>query len=719
MSSQTFYEFGNPSNQVPMTDQLSKTPTASGTIRTLMEVTAAIDKQTNVQAVLKSLHKLLSAVVHFDSIGIGLLTHEGNSLRLIAFERGPAEPQLELGTETPYSGTGAGRAIEEQRTVHIPDVREELLKFPGMVSQTSTTGVRSAYMVPLSTPRRKLGVLSFVRRSEGGATPDELAIMQTVSSHVATALESAMASDAAESYQKQLLGERDRWKLLLEINNHVIAFLDVTTLLRSACESLRNYFDNDFAAVWIIDKEQNRLETAAMDFPSGRGFIDDVTVELTAEDIHRMKTRQPELWGQKELQALPETVRESFASEGLESMLVTALRMANRPLGVITLGSKRARHFRHQDLDLLGQIATQISLALDNAIAYEKLNASRDQIEEERLYLETELRAEYNFENIVGRSPSLIKVLQQIQIVAPTDSTVLLHGETGTGKELIARAIHSLSSRKSRTFVRLNCAAIPSGLVESELFGHEKGAFTGALMQKKGRFEIADQGTLFLDEIGDISLDLQPKLLRALQEQEFERLGSARTIRVDVRLIAATHRDLPTMIRNNQFREDLFYRLNVFPIEIPPLRDRREDIPLLVNFFVSRLSRKMQKNIESIPKDAMEALTNAPWPGNIRELENFIERAVILTQGSDLKVPLKELKRAPVVSSATSGSTFEEAERQAIVEALHAAAGKISGQGGAAERLGLKRTTLQNKMRKLGISRLRAEAKSGPTSRGA
>jgi len=719
MSSQTFYEFGNPSNQVPMTDQLSKTPTASGTIRTLMEVTAAIDKQTNVQAVLKSLHKLLSAVVHFDSIGIGLLTHEGNSLRLIAFERGPAEPQLELGTETPYSGTGAGRAIEEQRTVHIPDVREELLKFPGMVSQTSTTGVRSAYMVPLSTPRRKLGVLSFARRSEGGATPDELAIMQTVTSHVATALESAMASDAAESYQKQLLGERDRWKLLLEINNHVIAFLDVTTLLRSACESLRNYFDNDFAAVWIIDKEQNRLETAAMDFPSGRGFIDDVTVELTAEDIHRMKTRQPELWGQKELQALPETVRESFASEGLESMLVTALRTANRPLGVITLGSKRARHFRHQDLDLLGQIATQISLALDNAIAYEKLNASRDQIEEERLYLETELRAEYNFENIVGRSPSLIKVLQQIQIVAPTDSTVLLHGETGTGKELIARAIHSLSSRKSRTFVRLNCAAIPSGLVESELFGHEKGAFTGALMQKKGRFEIADQGTLFLDEIGDISLDLQPKLLRALQEREFERLGSARTIRVDVRLIAATHRDLPTMIRNNQFREDLFYRLNVFPIEIPPLRDRREDIPLLVNFFVSRLSRKMQKNIESIPKDAMEALTNAPWPGNIRELENFIERAVILTQGSDLKVPLKELKRAPVVSSATSGSTFEEAERQAIVEALHAAAGKISGQGGAAERLGLKRTTLQNKMRKLGISRLRAEAKSGPTSRGA
>ena len=428
--------------------------------------------------------------------------------------------------------------------------------------------------------------------------------------------------------------------------------------------------------------------------------------ELTADEIHRMRTRQPELWTLTEIQLLPAPVRDSFLAEGTKSMVITALRAANRPLGVITLGSKRPDHFRPDDLDLMGQIATQISLALDNALAYERLNASRDQIEEERLYLESEIRAEYNFEDIVGKSAALRKVLQQIEIVAPTDSTVLLHGETGTGKELVARAIHGLSSRKSRTFVRLNCAAIPSGLVESELFGHERGAFTGALMQKKGRFEIADQGTLFLDEIGDISLELQPKLLRALQEREFERLGSAKTIRVDVRLIAATHRDLPSMMRNNQFREDLFYRLNVFPIEIPPLRDRREDIPLLVNFFVSRLSRKMQKHIESIPKNAMEALTNAPWPGNIRELENFIERAVILTQGSELRVPLKELKRSSVVS--TSGSTFQEAERLAIVQALKAAQGKISGQGGAAGRLGLKRTTLQNKMRKLGIGRISA-----------
>jgi len=295
-------------------------------------------------------------------------------------------------------------------------------------------------------------------------------------------------------------------------------------------------------------------------------------------------------------------------------------------------------------------------------------------------------------------------VLDQVAIVAPTGSTVLLHGETGTGKELVARAIHKLSPRRERAFVRLNCAAIPSGLVESELFGHEKGAFTGALMQKRGRLELADGGSLFLDEIGDISLDLQPKLLRALQEQEFERLGSTRTIHVDVRLIAATHRDLEAMIRNNQFREDLFYRLNVFPIEIPPLRERREDIPLLVHYFVSRLSRRMQKRIRAIPKQAMEALASALWPGNVRELENFIERCVIVTQGEELIVPSPELKRS-LARTAAPASTFDEAGRQVIIDALKAASGKISGTGGAAQRLGLKRSTLQNKMRKLNISK--------------
>jgi formate hydrogenlyase transcriptional activator len=323
------------------------------------------------------------------------------------------------------------------------------------------------------------------------------------------------------------------------------------------------------------------------------------------------------------------------------------------------------------------------------------------ELEEQSLYLASEICPENNFEDIVGKSATLRKVLDQVAIVGPTGSTVLLHGETGTGKELLARAIHNLSPRRERAFVRLNCAAIPSGLVESELFGHEKGAFTGALMQKRGRFELADRGTLFLDEIGDITLELQPKLLRALQEHEFERLGSTTTIRVDVRMIAATHRNLQDMIRNNQFREDLFYRLNVFPIEIPALRDRREDIPLLVHYFVSRHSRQMQKRIKYIPNQAMEALVNADWPGNIRELENFIERCVILTHGDELNVPSAELR----YSSGPTASTFQQAERQVIINALRAASGRIAGKGGAAERLGLKRTTLQNKMRKLNIHR--------------
>ena len=678
---------------------------ADSRYRTLLEVSGVIASQPNLKAVLQSLRGLLSSVVAFDSVSLCLLSDNGNSVRLIAFDRGSEAYQVEIGTEIPHAGSAVGRALEKQKPIYIPDLQAELSKIPQLASQVRLSTPHSAYIFPISISGKKLGALTFGIPQGEKFNPDDVELMTSVSSHVGVALESAIASDSAETYQRQLARERDRLRLLLEINNQVVTQLDVNELFRSASASIRKYFANDFTGFWLIDKQSNQLECAILDFPGGKGFLADIPARaVTDQEAEKMRTRTAEIWSHQDFDRLRPEVLERLKAESIAAMAVAPLGTSNGPLGLMSMGSKRPNNFGQEDLDILSQISAQISLALDNALAYGRLSASRNRLEDERLYLESEIRAEYNFEDIVGKSPALRKVLDQIEIVARTGSTVLLRGETGTGKELIARAVHSLSPRRDRTFVRLNCAAIPSGLVESELFGHEKGAFTGALLQKRGRLELADRGTLFLDEIGDISLELQPKLLRALQEQEFERLGSNKTIHVDVRLIAATHRDLSLMIRNNQFREDLFYRLNVFPIEIPPLRERREDIPLLVHYFVSRLSRRMQKRIKSIPKPAMDALSNAAWPGNVRELENFVERAVILTQGDELNVPLAELKKSSG-RNAIPVSTFQQAERQAIIEALKAASGRISGAGGTAERLGLKRTTLQNKMRRLNITK--------------
>jgi formate hydrogenlyase transcriptional activator len=689
---------------MPASEMESKSA-ADGRYRTLLEVSGAIASQPNLKAVLQSLRRLLSSVVAFDSVSLCLLSDNGNSVRLIAFDRGSEAHQVEIGTEVSHVGSAVGKALDEQKPIYIPDLQAELAKIPQLASQARLGTPHSAYIFPISISGKKLGALTFRIAQGEKFSSDDVELMTSVSSHVGVALESAIATDAAETYQRQLARERDRLRLLLEINNQVVTQLDVNELFRSASASIRKYFANDFTGFWLIDKQSNQLECAILDFPGGKGFLADIPSRaVTEREAEKMRARTAEIWSHEDIDKLRPEVLERLKAESIGAMAVVPLGTSNGPLGLMSMGSKRPNNFGQEDLDILSQIGAQISLALDNALAYGRLSASRNRLEDERLYLESEIRAEYNFEDIVGKSPALRKVLDQIEIVAPTGSTVLLRGETGTGKELVARAVHSLSPRRDRTFVRLNCAAIPSGLVESELFGHERGAFTGALMQKRGRLELADRGSLFLDEIGDISLELQPKLLRALQEQEFERLGSNKTIHVDVRLIAATHRDLSLMIRNNQFREDLFYRLNVFPIEIPPLRERREDIPLLVHYFVSRLSRRMQKRIKSIPKPAMDALSNAAWPGNVRELENFVERAVILTQGDELNVPLAELKKSSVRNAAPV-STFQQAERQVIIEALKAASGKISGAGAAAERLGLKRTTLQNKMRRLNITK--------------
>lgn len=393
-----------------------------------------------------------------------------------------------------------------------------------------------------------------------------------------------------------------------------------------------------------------------------------------------------------------------LVSQGFQSVCALPLLSRGRAIGCLNLASRREQAFPESDIEFLTQVAGQITLAMENALAYQEIAQLKNKLAEEKLYLQEEVRTERGFEEIIGDSKALTNVLKQIQIVAPTDSTVLIQGETGTGKELIARAIHRLSERKEQTFVKLNCASIPSGLLESELFGHERGAFTGAISQKMGRFELADNGTIFLDEVGDIPLELQSKLLRVLQEQEFERLGSTRTIRVDVRMIAATNRDLKSLVEAKEFRSDLYYRLNVFPVTMPPLRERREDIPRLVRYFAQQHAVRMKKHIHTVPAKTLEALSRYGWPGNIRELENLVERSVILTPGTELQVPLSELQ-ADKGREITATPNLQESERQQIVRILRNVNWVIGGPNGAAAKLGLKRTTLNSKMKKFGIAR--------------
>jgi formate hydrogenlyase transcriptional activator len=672
--------------------------------RMLLGASSALADQPTVKAVLQSLRGVLSSTSKLHGAELYVLSDDGESLSTFEFDRDADAPAIKRGAKLLRNGPVA-QVLEEQKPVFVPDLSLVMLEHPDMAPFAAEVAGRSSYLFPVSTAKKRYGILATPKLQGQQFAPGDVEMLSAFASHVAVALECALARDAAELYQRQVVKQRDQLSLLLEINNHIVSKLEAEELFQAVAGSMRKHLGNDLTSLWLFNKQSGSLERRFLDFPTGRGFLDKVVVveptKLWSEWSH---LRTPQYYSPAEAD-IPLSLREACRAESLVSAVLVPLLGADGPLGLLSMCSRRGNGLNEADRDLLSQIGTQTSLILENALAYGRLRASRDDLEEQRLYLESEIESEYNFEDIVGRSAAIRKVLDQVAIVAPTSSTVLLHGETGTGKELVARAIHNLSPRRGRTFVRLNCAAIPSGLVESELFGHEKGAFTGALMQKRGRFELADHGSLFLDEIGDITMDLQPKLLRALQEQEFERLGSTRTIKVDVRLIAATHRDLEGMIRNNQFREDLFYRLRVFPIEIPPLRERREDIQLLVHFFVSRLSRRMQKRIRCVPRPAMEALVNADWPGNIRELENFIERCVILTQGDELNVPRSELNRSNGRTVVAASSTFEQAERQAILDALKGAAGRIAGNGGAAERLGLKRTTLQNKMRRLNITR--------------
>lgn len=677
--------------------------------RTLLKLSATITAHPDKVEMLRSVRQQLSEVLALEGVLLLRLEVDGKTASLLAWEHSGAAPRLEIGTRIALQGSATEKVLADLRPVHIPDLRQAMLAIPQLAAQASFGVRRCGYVFPISSPRARLGAIAFTGEEGAQFSGDDVELMASASSQIAIALESELTIGELARHRQQVERDRDRLGLLLDINNQIVAKKDPNELFHSASQAMRKYFGNDCAGFWLRDGESHQFDCVVFDFPTRLSSQEDnPTLRPTGADLERMEDRIPRVWTEEEIERTSAPVLRTLRTESIRSLITAPLITVHGVVGMMALGSRKAHFFNDADLELLLQVENQMALALENAIAYGRLDAFKNRLQEEKLYLESEIRSELSFEDIVGDSAALRKVLDQVSIAAPTRSTILLRGETGTGKELIARAIHNTSPRRERTFVKLNCAAIPSALVESELFGHEKGAFTGAVSQKRGRFEIADHGTLFLDEVGDIALELQPKLLRAIQEQEFERVGSNRTISVDVRLVAATHQDLPGMIRDKRFREDLFYRLNVFPIEIPPLRERREDIPLLVHYFVARHSREMQKNIRRVPRQVMDALMNAPWPGNVRELENFVERAVILTRGEDLQVPLHELEKSVSLGMqvrAKAMPTLRESERSAIVEALKASRGKVSGPGGAAERLGLKRSTLRNKMRRLNIGK--------------
>jgi formate hydrogenlyase transcriptional activator len=557
-------------------------------------------------------------------------------------------------------------------------------------------GIASTCTLPLTRGMRRLGVLSLGRRYPNAYDDEEIHFFGLVAEQIGLAIDAAVNFLVSQEVQEQL-------KLILDLNNQVVSNLELDDLLHAASGSVRRVMGCDAAAVMLADNDGAHLRVHALDYPDSRGiFTEDALVRIDGTmPGEAFKSGKPIVVNRLDPSEMPPEMYRKASGEGLNSLCDIPLIGRNRLVGVLAVAKREENAFDLDEIAFLTQVANQVAIGVENALAYREIAELKDRLAQEKLYLEDELRGEMDFEGIVGQSSALRHVLNLVETVAPSDSTVLMLGETGTGKELIARAIHDRSRRKERTFVKLNCAAIPTGLLESELFGHERGAFTGAISQKIGRLELADNGTLFLDEVGDIPIEIQPKLLRALQEREFERLGSTRTKRVDVRLVAATNRDLEKMIADREFRSDLYYRLNVFPIRIPPLRERPEDIPLLVRYFTQKYGRRMEKQIESIPAAAMRQLAAWNWPGNIRELENFIERSVILTHGPALQVPIAEL------GSNGNGAALRvgprDRERDEIVRILKETNGRVAGPQGAAARMGLKRTTLISRMKKLDI----------------
>jgi formate hydrogenlyase transcriptional activator len=671
----------------------------------VLRINNAVVSQLDLHELLQVISGSLREMVRNDTTGVALYEPESDTLRVVMTD---FPEQMELVEESylvPLEGSVMGLAFTSGEPVFLDEY--DLERFPSDFTRRSyDAGLRSCGNIPLIAHGRRLGALGVASKRPNAFSPEDIELLCQIASQIAIAVENSLNFERARAAEQEANRQSDRLQLLLRLNNAIASALDLSELFRAVSASLRQVFQHDFAVMGLFDEPKKELRAYAQDSGDGLSFLEEgmlLPLDGTPAGL-AVTTKRVVIIGPGDWQKYSsEIVKRSF-EQGLRSSCSAPLLRHNRVIGAMTIASKTEAAFTPNDGELLMQIAGQVAIAVENALAYREIDSLKDKLASEKLYLEDEIRTEHNFEELIGASQSFKRILKQVETVAPTDSAVLIRGETGTGKELIARAIHSLSGRKERTLVKINCAAIPSGLLESEIFGHEKGAFTGAIAQRIGRFELANKGTLFLDEIGDIPVELQPKLLRVLQEQEFERLGSARTQKVDVRLIAATNADLEQMVADKKYRSDLYYRLNVFPITIPPLRERPEDIPALTRFFTQKYARRLKKRIEAIPSEVMAALTCYRWPGNVRELEHFIERAVVLTQGPELEVSLSELKSS-ASSVPVNISTLEDAERGHIVRALDETNWVIGGPNGAAARLGMKRTTLQSKMQKLGISR--------------
>lgn len=679
----------------------------SARLQLMLEINNAVVSQLSLRELARVTVSSLREALHHDVIGISLYDPETNQFRASMFELPDNLPPIEEGTPMPLEGTVGGLAFFSGRPIFMNHYEPEFLASE-FDRRLMNAGIKSGGVVPLIAHDQKLGFLGVGSFREDAFSEADQELLCHIANQIAIAVENALNFERARAAEEQAKRQSDRRQLLLEINNAVVSHLDLRSLIQIISVSLRRISGHDVVGLALYDPDTNQLRAYAYDSLDKQFAIEEGTLIPLDSSLSgsAFTTGQSIFHDRIDEQRFQSDFSKRFRAAGLKSGGVVPLIAHGRKLGTLAVASYREANLNEDEKELLCQVASQVAIAVENALAFREIETLKNKLASEKLYLEDELRTQHNFEELIGESQTFRRILKQVETVAPTGSTVLICGETGTGKELIARAIHDLSDRRERTLVKINCAAIPTGLLESELFGHEKGAFTGAISQRIGRFELAHRGTLFLDEVGDIPLELQPKLLRVLQEQEFERLGSTRTQKVDARLIAATNCDLEQMVADRKYRSDLYYRLNVFPITIPPLRQRREDIPALTRFFTQRYARRLKKQITAIPSEVMAALTRYTWPGNVRELEHFIERAVILTRSTDLEVSLAELKSSePVVTMELA--TLQDAERDHILRALEETNWVISGPQGAAARLGMKRSTLQSRMQKLGISRQR------------